>query len=431
MAAKIAVIVILLIINGFFSLIESALVSANVNLIKMMAEGGDERAASVLGYLDNNKFKLLASVRVYIYLTLLFACAIAARAFGDSLGAMLTSNGIVSYSSVIADVIIIAVFAIISLLFCELIPKRMGIKHADEVLFGTVGMVGVLCIPVRPIAFVLNGIANKTIRLMGVDPAQVDNDITEEEIRMMVDAGGDSGSIDENEKEMINNIFEFDNTMVGDIATHRTDIVAIPVTSTVQEIIDVINNEKFSRIPVYEENIDNVVGIFHVKDMVKCLVTEDSDFKESFKLNDILMKPFFVPFSKKTDELFEEMQKNKIHMAIVIDEYGGTAGLVTMEDLLEEIVGNIFDEYDEVEEEIRAEGDSFVIKGITPLDEVEELFGVELEDSEDYDTLGGYIIGRLGRIPDDGECPIVAVGSLVFKVMEVEDKRIELVRVSK
>ena len=430
MAAGIAVIVILLIINGFFSLIESALVSANVNLIKMMAEGGDEKASAVLDYLDN-KFRILASVRVYIYFTLLFACAIAARTFGDSLGAVLTSYGIVAYSSVIADVIIIALFAIVSLLLCELIPKRMGIKYADEVLFGTVGIVGVLCIPVRPIAFVLNGIANNTIRLMGVDPAEVDNDITEEEIRMMVDAGGDIGSIDENEKEMINNIFEFDNTMVGDIATHRTDIVAIPVTSTVQEIIDIINNEKFSRIPVYEENIDNVVGIFHVKDMVKCLVTEDSDFKESFDLNDILMKPFFVPFSKKTDELFEEMQKNKIHMAIVIDEYGGTAGLVTMEDLLEEIVGNIFDEYDEVEEEIRAEGDSFVIKGITPLDEVEELFGVELEDSEDYDTLGGYIIGRLGRIPDDGECPIVAVGSLVFKVMEVEDKRIELVRVSK
>jgi len=430
LAAEIVFIIILLIINGFFSLIESALVSANVNLIKMMAEGGDERASSVLGYLDN-KYKILASVRVYIYFTLLFACAIAVRFLGDGLKGVFMSYGIESYPSVIADIVIIAVFAIISLLLCELIPKRMGIKHADEVLFKTGGMVGVLCIPVRPVAFVINGIANAAIRLMGVDPEEIDNDITEEEIRMMVDAGGDIGSIDENEKEMINNIFEFDNTMVGDIATHRTDVVAIPVTSTVQEIIDVINSEKFSRIPVYEESIDNIVGIFHVKDMVKCLVTEDSDFKESFDLNDILMKPFFVPFSKKTDELFEEMQKNKLHMAIVIDEYGGTAGLVTMEDLLEEIVGNIFDEYDEVEEEIRAEGDSFVIKGTTPLDEVEELFNVELEESDDYDTLGGYIIGRLGRIPNDGECPIVAVGSLVFKVMEVEDKRIELVRVSK
>lgn len=424
-----AVIVILLIINGFFSLVESAIVSANGNLIKMMAEGGDERAKSVLDYIDNGQ-KALASVRVYIYLTLLFACAVTVKTFYDGLShVFVTAMG--GYGGVVAYIAIIVIFAVISLLLCELIPKRMGIKYADEVLFKTGALVRVIIIPVRPVAFILNGIANSAVRLMGVDPAEIDNDVTEEEIRMMVDAGEESGTIDETEKEMINNIFEFDNTMVGDIATHRTDVVAIPITSSVQDIIDVINNEKFSRIPVYEESIDNVVGIFHVKDMVKCLITDDSDFKESFSLNDILMKPFFVPFSKKTDELFEEMQKNKIHMAIVIDEYGGTAGLVTMEDLLEEIVGNIFDEYDEVEEEIRAEGDSFVIKGITPLKEVEELFDIEFEDNEDYDTLGGYIIGRLGRIPDDGECPVVTVGGMVFKVMEVEDKRIELVRVSK
>lgn len=426
---KIIALIVLLILNGYFSMVESAMVSANDNIIKMMADAGNEKAVSALYYIEN-KFKILASVRVYIYLTLLISFALTIRLIAPPFELVL-ADYCGKYSGICANFVIIVVFALISLLVCELIPKRMGIKNAENILFGVSGILKRICMPVRPIAFVINGIANCAVRAFGINPEELDNDVTEEEIRMMVDAGGDSGSIDESEKEMINNIFEFDNTMVGDIATHRTEIVAIPITSTVQEVIDVINKEKFSRIPVYEESIDNIVGIFHVKDMVKCIISNDSEFKESFDLRDILMKPFFVPFSKKTDELFEEMQKNKSHMAIVIDEYGGTAGLVTMEDLLEEIVGNIFDEYDDIEEEITSEGDDFVIKGTTPLKEVEELFNIEFENSDDYDTLGGFLIGHIGRIPDEGEKPEVKIGSLVFKVVEIEDKRIELVRVSR
>ncbi len=428
MITEIIILVILLILNGYFSMVESAMVSVNTNLVKMMAEGGNEKAQSAMYYVDNT-FKILAAVRVYIYLTLLFACALSVSMFNELLAAILVKYLGENIALMSADIIIIVVFGIVSLLVCEIIPKRMGLKHAEDVLFSVSGYLKAVCAPVRPIAFIINGIANAVIRTMGVNPEELDNDVTEEEIRMMVDAGGDSGSIDENEMEMINNIFEFDNTMVGDIATHRTDIVAIPITSTAQEIIDVINNEKFSRIPVYEESIDNIVGIFHIKDMVKCVISNDSEFKENFDLNEILMKPFFVPFSKKTDELFEEMQKMKVHMAIVIDEYGGTAGLVTMEDLLEEIVGNIFDEYDVFEEEIRSDGDEFIIKGVTPLEDIEELFNIRFENGEDYDTLGGYLIGRIGSIPNDGECPEITIDDMIFKAVEVVDKRIETVRV--
>lgn len=261
--------------------------------------------------------------------------------------------------------------------------------------------------------------------------AEQENNITEEGIRQMVDAGGDMGSIDEAEKEMINNIFDLDNISVGEIATHRTDIVAIPLDATLEDITNVITEEKYSRIVVYDDSIDNIVGVFHVKDMVKYILGDAKRMEEdNFHIEDILMTPYFVPFSKKTDELFQEMQREKVHMAIVIDEYGGTAGIVTMEDIIEEIVGNIFDEYDvEEEEDICPIGeDAYRINGTTDLGDVEELLGITFEDDEDYDTLGGYLIGRLGRIPDDEEKPEIAVGGWLFYVESIEEKRIEKVR---
>ncbi len=267
--------------------------------------------------------------------------------------------------------------------------------------------------------------------LMKKKKAEQENNITEEGIRQMVDAGGDMGSIDETEKEMINNIFDLSNISVGEIATHRTDIVAIPLDATLEDITNVITEEKYSRIVVYDESIDNIVGVFHVKDMVKYILGDAKRMEEDyFHIEDILMTPYFVPFSKKTDELFQEMQKEKVHMAIVIDEYGGTAGIVTMEDVIEEIVGNIFDEYDvEEEEDICPIGeDDYRINGTTDLGDVEELLGIAFEDDEDYDTLGGYLIGRLGRIPDEEEKPEISVSGWLFQVESSEEKRIEKVR---
>lgn len=267
--------------------------------------------------------------------------------------------------------------------------------------------------------------------LLRMKKAQQENNITEEGIRQMVEAGGDNGSIDETEKEMINNIFDLSNISVGEIATHRTDIVAIPLDATLEEITNVITEEKYSRIVVYDDSIDDVVGVFHVKDMVKYILGDAKRMEEDyFHIEDILMTPYFVPFSKKTDELFQEMQREKVHMAIVIDEYGGTAGIVTMEDVIEEIVGNIFDEYDvEEEEDICPLGDdAYRINGTTDLGDVEELLGIVFEDDEDYDTLGGYLIGRLGRIPDDEEKPEITIGGWLFQVESIEEKRIEKVR---
>ena len=278
------------------------------------------------------------------------------------------------------------------------------------------------------VSVVLNIVLIAKIMLLQKKYAQ--HAVTEEGIRQMVDAGGSNGSIDESEKEMINNIFELSNTSVEEIATHRTDIVAVPLEATLAEIKEVLMEEKYSRIVVYEDNIDNIVGVFHVKDLVKYILTDSTRMEEgNFHLEDIMMQPYFVPFSKKTDELIEEMQRKKVHMAIVIDEYGGTSGIVTMEDVMEEIVGNIFDEYDLEEEEdiCPIDENSYSISGKADLQDVAEQLGIVFEDDEDYDTLGGYLIGRLGRIPEDDEMPEIAVGGWLFQIKQFEEKRIEKV----
>lgn len=261
-----------------------------------------------------------------------------------------------------------------------------------------------------------------------------ENTVTQEEIRQMVDAGGDNGSIDENEKEMINNIFELTNISAGSIATHRTDIVAVPLDASLEDIKNVTEEEKFSRIVVYDENIDNIVGVYHVKDMVKYILQDVTRMEEgNFHLEDLLMEPYFVPFSKKVDELLEEMQLEKVHMAIVIDEYGGTAGIVTMEDIMEEIFGNIFDEYDEEEEEdiMLVEENVYRINGSTDLQDVEEMLQIVFEEEADYDTLGGYLIGQLGRIPEEDESIEIPLCGWLFSVEAFEEKRIMKVIASK
>jgi len=264
---------------------------------------------------------------------------------------------------------------------------------------------------------------------LGINPYEEDKEVTEEEIRLMVDVSEERGGIDEYEKLMINNIFEFNNKMVSDIMIHRTDIGALPIEASLEEVIAFLNSEKYSRIPVYKDTIDNIIGILYAKDLIY-LLSNDTD-QVSFKLKSIIRQPYIVPESKRTDELFRELQKNKIHIAVVIDEYGGTAGIVTIEDLIEEIVGNISDEYDEEEEDFKKlDENTVIIKGTTSLDDVEDYLEVKLP-TEDYETLGGFLIGQLGRIPKKNDNPTVEFNDLIFKIEEVEEKRIAKVKVCK
>lgn len=245
---------------------------------------------------------------------------------------------------------------------------------------------------------------------------------------MMIDVGEEKGTIDEIEKQFINNVFDFDDKVAADIMTHRTRVVAIPVDSSLADIVAMLNTEKYTRIPVYDDSIDNIIGILHVKDLLLFLTNNG---KQDFDIRKLIRTPYFVPESKKLDVLFRELQLIKVHMVVVVDEYGGTAGIITVEDLLEEIVGNIFDEYDEEEHKFEKIDDStYLFDGSISLDQVTELINVALP-VEEYDTLSGYVIGQLGQIPNEGEKPVVEMDNLVFKVEEIEDKTIAKIKVCK
>ncbi|MGB4491368.1 MAG: hemolysin family protein, partial [Halanaerobiales bacterium] len=420
--------VLLIALNAFFAASEIALISLNENKLRYMAEEGNKKASQLLKILgDPSKF--LATIQIGITLAGFLASAFAADTFAEPLVELIKKTQIPVSETVLKNIAVIFITLVLSyftLIFGELVPKRLAMKKTETISFFVVSPLIALSTVTSPFVKLLSVSTNFVVRLFGIDPAAEEEMVTEEEIRMLVDVGEEKGAIDENEREMINNIFEFDNKEVCDIMTHRTEIVGIPITASIKEIMDIVKEAKFTRYPVYEENIDDIIGILNIKDFIQ--LTED---RNDFCLKNIIRQPYFVPSSKKADELFRELQSTKTHMAVVIDEYGGTAGIVTIEDLLEEIVGNIFDEYDEEEKEFeKLDENTFIISGVTSLDRVTEVLDVDLP-VDDYDTLSGFIIGQLGRIPEEGETPEVEFEEIVFKVEKVEEKRIARVKACK
>lgn len=428
MFTEIFVLVILVIMNAFFAASEIALISLNDNKIRLQAEDGDKKAI-ILQNLLSEPSKFLATIQIGITLAGFLASAFASETFAEPLVRFLVSVGVpvpevwLKTASMLVITMILSYF---TLVLGELVPKRLAMKKAEIIARFVAGPLQILSVLTAPFVKMLTVSTNFFVRLFGVDPNAEEDQVTEEEIRMMVDVGEEKGAIHVSEKEMINNIFEFNNKTVSDIMTHRTDIAALPIDASLREVIDFINNEKYSRIPVYEDNIDNIVGVMHSKYAFKFVTNDDMS---NFSLKELIRQPYFVPESKRTDELFKELQQNKTHMAIIIDEYGGTAGIVTLEDLIEEIVGNIFDEDDDEEKELeKIDDNTFIIKGSISLDEAQEILGATLP-VDDYETLSGFIIGQIGRIPEKGDEPTIEFNEFVFKVEEVEEKKVSKVKV--
>lgn len=431
MITELLFLLVLIVLNAFFAASEIALISLNDNKIKLMAENGNKKAI-LLQKLLSEPSKFLATIQIGITLAGFLASAFASESFADRLVNIINALKIPIPENVLKTTAVIAITIILSyftLVFGELVPKRLAMKKAESISFFVVKTLNMLSLVTSPFVRLLTISTNFFVRLFGVDPlAAEEQNVTEEEIRMMIDVGEEKGTIEETEKEMINNIFEFNNKTVSEIMTHRTDIAALPVDSTITEVTSFFNREKYSRIPIYENSIDNIIGVMHSKYLIKFL--SEGYGNDNFDLRNFIRTPYFVPTSKRTDELFQELKQNKNHLAIIIDEYGGTAGLVTLEDLIEEIVGNIFDEDDEVEKYIeKIDDNTFVIKGSVSLDEVQEALGVNFSD--DYETLSGFITGHLGRIPEKGDKPIIEYEELVFKVEEVKKKKVSKVKVCK
>ena len=424
--------IVLVLLNAFFSGAEIALISLNDKLIKKQAEEGDKKAKQLHAFLSEPG-KFLSTIQIGITLAGFLASAFATESFVDDLVAVVMKLNLPIDESIIRSISMIIITIILSyftLVFGELIPKRVAMQRADFFSKIAVGPLTAISKITSPFVKFLTASTNFFIKLLGGNPSAEDDErITEEEIRMMMEVGEEKGVIQDTEKEMIDNVFEFDDKRVSEIMTPRPDIVSIRVDAQLEFITQVIDEEKYTRIPVYKENIDNIIGILHVKDLIQFIQKD----KKEFCLEKIIRTPYFVPESKKTDELFTELKKHKVQMAVVIDEYGSTAGIVTMEDLVEEIVGNIFDEYDVEEKDSEYEyldNNTYIFDGSISLDKVEEVLCEDLPD-DNYDTLSGFIMDLLGRIPKKDENPTVETENIIFKVLKLEGKRIVKVKAAK
>jgi len=424
MLTSIILMILLIVLSAILVASEAALVAISDAKVEEDAEEGHIRALRVLKYAKNPK-PYQTTIQTVITLIAIVNGAIALDTF---------SNDIIDWFNTDFQAVRPLVIIVISLLlltfhmiFGMLIPRRLAYKYTNKIAYGTIGIIIFITQLFRPIIWLFNTISLLVGRIIGLKPHEGERKVTEEEIRTIVEESSKVGSIDEEEGEMIQNVFDFSDTTVDEIMTHRTEISAISIKSSRAQLMDFIREEQYTRYPVYDGNIDHIVGTIHVKDLLKYLDKPE----EKFSLKSLIRPPYFVPESKRTAELFREMQKQKNHIAVVLDEYGGTAGIVTIEDLIEEIVGNISDEYDEDEEDVKQINDEqFEIDGLANIHDIEDILEADLP-VEDYDTISGFILGQLGRFPEENETISIEYNGFRFDVLNIENKIITKVRVTK
>ena len=419
MIIRIIVLLFLIGLNAFFAAAEIAFISLNDAKIEKQAKEGDKKAKQIRKMLKEPS-RFLATIQIGITLAGFLSSAFAADAFAGELAPILENLiplGISTWNT-ISIILITVILSYFSLVFGELVPKRIAMKNSEKIAFGTIPVIRFIYSITKPFVKLLTLSTNLISKIFGIN--EIDEEtVTEEEIRMMVDVGEEKGSIEEEEKELINNVFEFNDKVVSEVMIHRKDIFGVEVNDDIANILNELKEYKYSRIPVYEETIDNIVGVLFIKDLLAFV-----NMKKEAKIKKLMRDVYFVSETKMINELFRELQKNKHQMAVVLDEYGGTAGLITMEDILEELVGNIFDEYDDEEEEYKQiDENTFLISGSVSIYDLRKILDIDVPEG-DYDTLSGYLIELLGRIPEDEENPVIETENAIYKIEEYEDKRI-------
>ena len=421
---------VLILINGWFAATEVAILSLNELKLRSDAEEGDKVAAKLLK-LSEAPNKFLSTIQVCITLAGFLGSAFAAEAFSDPLAQAILNAGAKIDPELLDTLCVVGITLILSyftLVLGELTPKRIAMHYPDKMARIGLKVITFCSALFRPLVWLLSASTNGLLRLLGIDPNADEEEVTEEDIRALVDMGEESGAIEEAEKEMIENIFEFNNLTAENVMTHRTDVTAIWVDESWDVILQTIRETGLSRFPVYQEDMDDIIGTLNTRVFLLNMQTE-----KPRTVREMLREAYFVPSTVQADMLFRNMQMKKIHMAIVIDEYGGMSGIVTMEDLLEEIVGNIYDEFDpQAEAEItRVDEDTWRISGQAALEDVADALDVELPLEEDYDTLGGLIFSQFTTIPEDGSTPELECHGLHIQVELIEDHRIERALVTK
>lgn len=429
---------VLIAINAFFASAEMALVSVNTNLLRKQAEEGDKKAKKLIK-LSEEPTAFLSAIQIAITLAGFLGSAFAADNFSDPLtnwiynGLGFTALGEETLNSIMV-ILITLVLSYFTLVLGELVPKRLA-QHSPEKMARLVcPVVSAIKTVLKPIIWVLTVSTNLCLRVCGIKPGDEEEQVTEDEIRLMVDIGEETGTIDAKASEMIDNIFEFDNNIARTVMTRAIDVITISKDATDEEIFETLRDSAYSRYPVCGEDINDIVGVLYAKDYYLDRLSPN----ENKPLAEILRPAHFVPETVKCDTLFQEMQKNNRHIAMVVDEYGAVSGIVTMEDLVEEIMGNIYDEYDTEEKEeeekdiTEIEENVWRVAGFAELEKLSDVIGFALPEDADFSTLGGMIMNELSEIPDDGDTDIeVETCGLHIKVEKVEDRRIEWAIVTK
>ncbi len=413
-------------INAFFSSAEMAIVSINKNKLKILVEDGDRRAI-LLDNLLKEPSKFLSTIQVGITLAGFFASASAATGLSKYLSLYMESVRI-PYSGQISMVLITFMLSYITLVFGELIPKRLALRSSEKIALSSVGTIVMISKIFSPFVKFLTLSTNLILTVLKMKEENIEEKVSKEELRSLVEVGREHGIINEVEKEMIENIIEFDEKVAREIMIPRTKAFLIDSSISIEELFEKKEVGIYSRIPVYEGEADNIIGILLTKDLMM------EAYKKGFfniNLSDILQEPYFVPETKNVNELFKEMQSEKKHIAMLIDEYGGFSGIVTLEDLIEEVMGNISDEFDKEDSSIKKlSQNKYLVNGELSLNDLNDYFHIELE-SKHYDTLSGLLIETMDYIPEDDEdiAPILIEG-ISFKPQRVKDKKIEKVLVT-
>ncbi|WP_209795826.1 hemolysin family protein [Clostridium moniliforme] len=415
---------ILTAINAFFSSAEMAIVSVNKNKIKILAEDGDKRA-KLLEKIIEDQSSFLATIQVGITLAGFLSSAVAATGISGMVFEKL-KNFNIPYKNQISIIVVTILLSYITLVFGELIPKKIALQRKEKIALSSVNIIYMTSIIAKPFIKILSISSSIILKLIRFNENKSEENVSKEEIQALILEGEAEGAIDEDEKDMINGIFEFNDRLSKEIMTSRKDTYLIDICDDVNEYLDDLINFQYSRVPVYENDIDNVIGILYIKDF---FVEARKVGFENVNIRKILHKPYFVPETKKINELFKELQSNRNHMAILIDEYGGFSGIVTMEDLIEEVMGDIDDEYDLDGPDIKQiDLNKYLVKGTINIYEFNEEFNSNIEEG-DYDTLNGYIITQIGEIPKEDIDIQLTIENLILKVTKVMDRRIEEVEV--
>lgn len=426
---QILLILLLILINAFFAMSEIALITLKDNKIKKLAKEGHKSAIKILK-LTKNSSNFLATIQVGVTLSGFLTSASASTIFASKVANLFSflpfSKNLLEAISTVLITIILSYF---SLVFGELVPKKIAMQNSEKISFKIIGTINAIEKLFSPFIKFLSASTNFVVKLLGFKSEINAETVTEEEILMLLDAGQEKGIIGNEIKNIIENVFSFDDKYVNEIMTHRTEIVAIEDNCSILDAVNLSINSGYSRIPVYHEDVDNIIGIIYVKDLLKYFVS-NSNFS-NMTMSDIMRDVIYIPKTKRCSNLFKELIDMKTQIAIIVDEYGGTEGLITIEDLIESILGNIQDEYDDEQNEItKINENKFTVDGSTSIDEISSLVGFSLP-SGNYDTISGFILEKLGRIPTNNEHPSITINNTNFIVEQIIDRKITKVSITR